>query len=49
MSFITKILMISGAYFLVKCSSLPKAPREADFNVAQKKWTDIKMEDLIPM
>ena len=46
MRFITKILMISGAFFLAKCSSLPKAPSEADFTVAQKKWTDIKMEDL---
>ena len=46
MRFITKILIISGGFFLVKCSSLPKAPSEADFSVAQKKWTDVKMEDL---
>jgi mono/diheme cytochrome c family protein len=35
-----------SSIFLVKCSSLTKAPREADFTVAQKKWTNIKMEDL---
>ena len=46
MRFITKILLVSGTIFLVKCSSLPKAPGEPEFAVAQKKWKDVEMADL---
>lgn len=46
MRFITKILLISSAALLVKCGSLPKAPGEPDFAIAQKRWSGVKMEDL---
>lgn len=46
MKFITKMMILSGAFALAQCSSLPKAPTEVEFAVSQKKWTDVKMEDL---
>lgn len=46
MKFIHKLMILSGAFALAQCSSLPKAPTEVEFAVSQKKWTGVKMEDL---
>ncbi len=46
MKFIHKLMVSGVAFALAQCSSLPKAPTEIEFAVAQKKWTGVKMEDL---
>lgn len=46
MKSVQKWMILVGAFALAQCSTLPKAPTEVEFAVAQKKWTDVKMEDL---
>lgn len=46
MKIIVNTALIFCVVLLARCSSLPKAPGEPEFAVAQKKWSDAKMEDM---
>lgn len=46
MKSIHKLMILGGTFALAQCSTLPKAPTEVEFAVAQKKWTEVKMEDI---